>query len=137
MTTQTQAGLPCRPLSTSCCAAKVLVVDDDEQFRALARHLLEPGYEVSEVSSVDHCLRLLGTQPMDAVILDVVMPERDGLGALQELKQRYPQTRIVTVSGADESELYLTVSAYLGADASLNKSKIGSLSALLEVLLDR
>jgi DNA-binding NarL/FixJ family response regulator len=73
---------------------------------------------------------------VDAIILDMVMPDRDGIEALRELKTLYPATKIVTVSGADDSEMFLNVSAYLGADASLDKTEIGSLPAMLDLIMD-
>jgi CheY-like chemotaxis protein len=119
-------------------ATKVLVLDDDESFRALARAILEPaGFNVLESASVQQCLMQLREQAVDAVVLDLVMPGRDGFEALRELKELFPEIRVVAVSGAIDSELYLTVSAHLGADASLDKSKISSLCPLLEVVLDR
>jgi hypothetical protein len=56
---------------------------------------------------------------------------------LREFKQSFPEIRVVAVSGASESELYLTVSAHMGADASLEKSRISALCPLLRVVLDR
>jgi CheY-like chemotaxis protein len=115
----------------------VLVVDDDKDFRALARKVLGPaGFEVSEAPSVAECLAHLRRYATDLVILDIIMPERDGIEALCEVKALFPATKIVTVSGADGSELYLKVSAHLGADASLNKAGIASLCALVKVVLD-
>lgn len=117
---------------------KVLVVDDDEHFRVLARSILEPaGFEVLESEDTEQCLAELRHQPVDAVVLDMVMPGRDGIEALRELKKSFPAVRIVAVSGADQSELYLSVSAHLGADASLEKARIGALCPLLQVVLDR
>jgi CheY-like chemotaxis protein len=117
---------------------KVAVLDDDESFRALARALLEPaGFEVIEAADVPQCLRRLSDQAVDAVIVDMVMPGRDGFEALRDLRELFPRTRIVAVSGASDSELYLIESAHLGADASLDKSKIGALCPLLNVILDR
>jgi CheY-like chemotaxis protein len=121
-----------------CLMVKVLVLDDDESFRALARAILEPaGFEVIESADVPQCLRQLRDQEVDAVILDIVMPGRDGFEALREVKGRFPKIRVVAVSGALESELYLIESAYLGADASLEKSRISVLCPLLRVVLDR
>lgn len=117
---------------------KVLVVDDDEHFRALARSILEPaGFEVLESEDITQCLSQLRRGPIDVVILDMVMPGRDGIEAVGQLKRLFPEIRIVAVSGADRSDLYLSVSAHLGADASLEKARISALCPLLQVVLDR
>jgi len=117
---------------------KVLVVDDDEHFRILARAMLEPaGFEVIESEDVQQCMSQLRYHAVDAVILDMVMPGQDGIEALRELKKVFPEIRVVTVSGAEEADLYLSVSALLGADASLDKARIGALCPLLRVVLDR
>jgi CheY-like chemotaxis protein len=117
---------------------KVLVVDDDEHFRVLARAILDPaGFEVVESEDMKQCMLQLRYHAVDAVILDMVMPGRDGIEAVRELKQLFPEIRIVAVSGAEQSDLYLSVSAHLGADASLEKSRISALCPLLQVVLDR
>ena len=85
--------------------------------------------------NVAQCRARLRSGAFDAVILDVVMPHHDGIEALRELKASFPEIKIVTVSGADSCDPYLTASSYLGADASLSKSKIASLCALLDVVL--
>jgi len=117
---------------------KVLVVDDDERFRVLARAILEPaGFEVIESEGMEHCMMQLRYQAVDAVILDMVMPGRDGIEAVRELKELFPEIRIVAVSGAEQSDLYLSVSAHLGADASLQKARVSALGPLLQLVLDR
>ena len=116
----------------------MLVVDDDEHFRVLARAVLEPaGFEVIESQDVDQCLTQLRYHAVDAVILDMVMPGRDGIEAVRDLKQLFPEVRIVAISGAEQCELYLSVSAHLGADASLEKARLSALCPLLQVVLDR
>src|ERR1700733_12676442 len=117
---------------------KVLVVDDDERFRGLARAVLEPaGFEVIEAGGIVQSMLQLRQQAVDAVILDMVMPGRDGIESVRELKQLFPEIRIVAVSGAKQSALYLSVSAHLGADASLEKARVSALGPLLQLVLDR
>jgi CheY-like chemotaxis protein len=116
----------------------VLVVDDDVDFRALARRLLEPGgFEVREAASIAECLARMGSRCADVIVLDILLPDGDGITALREIRDRFPRIRIVTVSGAEESEFYLSVSASLGADASLTKSRISTLGDLLRVVLEQ
>ena len=117
---------------------KVLVVDDDEHFRVLARAILEPaGFEVIESEDMEQCMAQLRLQAVDALVLDMVMPVRDGIEAVRELKQLFPEIRIVAVSGAEQSDVYLSVSAHLGADASLDKARVSALCPLLQLVLDR
>jgi two-component system chemotaxis response regulator CheY len=137
MTTQVSENRSHQQTVVKCSDATVLIVDDDQYFRALARTILEPsGFEVFEADGVAACLSMIRVHPVDAIILDMVMPDRDGMEALRELKTLYPATKILTVSGANDSELFLNVSAYLGADASLDKTQIGSLPAMLDLVLD-
>lgn len=137
MTTQVSENRSPQQAPLRCSDATVLVVDDDEYFRALARTMLEPGgFEVIEADGVAACLAAIKTRAVDAIILDIVMPDRDGMEALRELKKLYPATKVLTVSGATDSELFLNVSAYLGADASLNKSEVAALPAMLDLVLD-
>jgi CheY-like chemotaxis protein len=127
-----------RPVDPGPTAGKVLVVDDDEHFRVLARAILEPaGFEVVESEDMRQCLLQLRVHAVDAMVLDMVMPGQDGIEVLREVKRLFPEIRVVAVSGAEQSDLYLSVSAYLGADASLEKARIGALCPLLRVVLDR
>ncbi|HEV8038182.1 MAG TPA: response regulator [Bryobacteraceae bacterium] len=137
MTTQVSENRSPQRTATKFSDATVLIVDDDEYFRALARTILEPsGFKVLEADGVAQCLSTVRACAVDAIILDMVMPDRDGMEALRELKTLYPATKILTVSGANDSKLFLNVSAYLGADASLDKTEIGSLAAMLDLVLD-
>lgn len=137
MTTQVAESRSRQALAAKCADTTVMVVDDDEYFRALARTILEPGgFQVIEADGVTACLLALRSRMVDAVILDMVMPDRDGIEALRELKMLSPETKVLTISGADDSELFLSVSAHLGADASLNKSEVSSLAAMLKMVLD-
>jgi PleD family two-component response regulator len=66
-----------------CLTAKVLVVDDDKHFRALARVILEQGgYEVIESENVQQSMLQLRCDAVDALILDMFMPDLNGLQAL-------------------------------------------------------
>ena len=118
-------------------ARHVMTVDDSKTMRVMVMFTLRgAGFQVSEAESVKTCLSYLGSHSADVIILDIVMPERDGIEAVQEIKRMSPASKIVTVSGARNSQTYLAASAYLGADASLDKSRIVSLCALLDVLLE-
>jgi len=138
MTTQVSETRYQRAPAARCPDATVLIVDDDEHFRALARNILETAsFEVIEAGGFTSCLAQIRSHAVDAVILDMVMPDYDGIQTLRELKTLFPETKVVTVSGVKDGDLFLTVSAHLGADASLAKSEVASLGSMLDLILDR
>jgi two-component system, cell cycle sensor histidine kinase and response regulator CckA len=79
----------------------VLVVDDQRAIRHLVKRVLgDAGYSVAEAENGSHAmdiLRLVGR--MDLVLVDVVMPRLDGAGFVRTLLERYPQQRIIYMSG--------------------------------------
>ena len=118
------------------CWPSILIVDDDEHFRTLARHLLSPVFNVQEAPSAGDCIKLVRSQAFDAIILDMVMPERDGFEAIRDIKRVRPETKIVAVSGAGQaSALYLQLAERLGAHATLLKTSVETLRGLLEVVV--
>jgi DNA-binding NarL/FixJ family response regulator len=92
--------------------------------------------EVIEAEDGRRCVQLTSSLDLDAIIVDMVMPHQDGIATICLLKDRFPQARIVAISGVQESSLYLGVSAQLGASAILHKSEVGSLAGLVHRLLD-
>lgn len=116
--------------------AVVLVIDDDEHFRAMARSLLEQaGMSVLEASSVQQGLDWMRGIPVDVVILDLVMPDEDGITGLRRIKEAHAGVKVMAVSGASAWAPYLKASALLGADATLPKTHLEHLCPLLERLL--
>jgi DNA-binding NarL/FixJ family response regulator len=101
---------------------RVVVADDHSLFRDGITSLLEAaGYEVVEqASNGEEALEAVRRLQPDLVLLDIVMPEMDGLEALQQIKAEVPETRVVmlTVSDADED---LFDAVRMGADGYLLK----------------
>ena len=117
--------------------AIVLVIDDDEHFRAMARSLLEQaGMSVLEAASVQQGLNRMQCIPVDVVILDLVMPDEDGITGLRRIKAAHAGIKLLAVSGARAWEPYLQASALLGAHATLPKAYVERLCPLVEQLLD-
>ena len=76
---------------------KVLVVDDEAPIRRLIRRTLErDGYEVEEAEDGAVALRRYRAAPADLVILDIFMPEKEGLETLRELG---PEAKVIAISG--------------------------------------
>jgi two-component system, NtrC family, nitrogen regulation response regulator NtrX len=79
---------------------KVLVVDDDAGVRTVLRRILAgAGYQMSEASDAFQALDRLDTEPADAVLLDLKMPGMDGLGLLDNLRQRGLKIPVVVLTG--------------------------------------
>lgn len=81
-------------------SASILVVDDEEAIRTSLRSILEDeGYEVSVAANGVEALKVYGTDPPDLMILDIWMPEMDGLETLRRVKEFVPTTQVMMISG--------------------------------------
>ena len=83
---------------------KILIVDDEEQIRNILRmYLVREGYEISEAEDGEKGLRLFYEKPFDLVILDVMLPKKDGWSILREIK-KYTETPVIMLTARDDSE---------------------------------
>jgi len=79
---------------------KVLLVDDDQDFLdILSERLMIRDMDVTTVSSAEDAFALVGSQPYDAIILDLQMPEMDGLQALERFKTINPNLQVILLTG--------------------------------------
>lgn len=118
-------------------AGPILLVDDDESYRAIVRHHLEGlGLPVLEAEDGGKAYRLISKQPMGLVILDLVMPDTEGLETIFRLRHEGFRTKILAVSGSTRALAYLRVASFLGADAEMDKTRpISDLLAAVQSLL--
>ena len=80
--------------------AKVLLVDDEKDFvEVLAERLESRGFEVRQAFNGEEAINLLNQQDADVVILDVLMPGKDGVQTLSEIKQMKPLTEVIMLTG--------------------------------------
>jgi DNA-binding NtrC family response regulator len=79
---------------------KVLIVDDYREIRGLLVSLLSDSYEVSEADSGAALQKAYQQGQPDLVLLDVKLPDADGLDLLPQLKKRWPQTEVIILTGA-------------------------------------
>ena len=83
---------------------KILIVDDEEQIRNILRmYLVREGYEISEAEDGEKRLSLFYEKPFDLVILDVMLPKKDGWSILREIK-KYTETPVIMLTARDDSE---------------------------------
>lgn len=104
--------------------AKILVIDDDDIFRdVLVEALSQSGHEVRSAFNGVDGLKKFREAPVDLVLTDIVMPEKEGLDTIRDLRRDHPGVRIVAMSGgiAHDPKLYLHMAAKFGAVAVLPK----------------
>jgi DNA-binding response OmpR family regulator len=101
--------------------ARVLVVDDDVRlYELLESYLTQNGVSPAHANRGSRALDLLGREAFDAVLLDVMMPEMDGLHVLRKLRERWPSLPVIMLT-AKGDETDRVVGLELGADDYLPK----------------
>jgi two-component system nitrogen regulation response regulator NtrX len=81
-------------------SASILIVDDEESIRSSLRSILEDeGYEVAVAGNGQEALKLYTTDPPDLMMLDIWMPEMDGLETLRRVKEFVPTAQVMMMSG--------------------------------------
>lgn len=102
----------------------VLVIDDQASVRATLRNILEfEGYEVMEADNGASGLSLMREFPVLLVVTDILMPEKEGIETILEIRQEFPETRILAISGGGQTQNleFLRAAKKLGADEILKK----------------
>jgi DNA-binding NtrC family response regulator len=81
-------------------AEKVLLIDDEKDFLdVMAERMRNRGMQVTTASSPLEALELVAKESFDAIILDLQMPEMDGLEALEKIKAKKPELQIILLTG--------------------------------------
>lgn len=104
-------------------AKRILVVDDRPDILELVRaELQSAGYAVETAENGCQALERQREYAADLMLVDIFMPEMDGLETIDSIRSQYPQTRIVAMSsGARGLQDYLKIARDIGADATLAK----------------
>ncbi len=83
---------------------RILVIDEQAKLRWVLRQILErEGYEVVEAGDGKEGIELYRQAPADMIITDVVMPEKDGIEIIRELKRDFPDVRVIAISGGSRT----------------------------------
>lgn len=111
-------------MGTALSHKQVLVVDDSRTVRAFLRRALESqGAQVSEVSSGKEALDAAAVQPFDLVLLDLVLPDIDGIEVLGRLREKGEKAAIVLLTGMGDVKT-ATEAVRRGADGYITKQDI-------------
>jgi len=100
--------------------ARVLVVDDEPQIRAILRaYLSAEGFQVQEAATGAQALHLLATEPPDLVLLDIRLPDLDGLEVLRTLRKTSDTYVVLVTARAEEVDKLIGLG--VGADDYVTK----------------
>ena len=114
--------------------AKIIVIDDEEDIRDTLKEVLNrAGFEVGVADNGDDGLDLLRNSGADLVITDIIMPGKDGVDTVYDIRMEFPNTPVIVISGggnvmpmdyephAIKTEAYLASASKAGADVTLTK----------------
>ena len=102
----------------------VLVIDDDPVFCRVVEGILEnDGYAVESVGDAQSGISRFGETQPDLVIVDILMPGKEGIATILELREANPHARILAMTGGGNFAAgdVLRIAELLGADNSLKK----------------
>ncbi|MBE0475190.1 two-component system response regulator OmpR [Rhodoferax sp.] len=100
---------------------KILVVDDDARIRdLLRRYLTQEGFEVLQAEDGKGLTRMLQREPVDLIVLDLMMPGEDGLSVCRRLRSANDHTPIIMLTAKGE-DIDRIVGLEVGADDYLGK----------------
>ena len=90
----------------------------------MLRKLFEAeGYTVSEAPDGEKGVKSYNENPTDLIITDLIMPEKEGIETIRELKKAYPDIKIIAMSGGGKNnpDVYLQIAKQIGAIEIFNK----------------
>lgn len=105
-------------------SCSVLVIDDEPALREiLSQVLTTAGHRVVGAGNGKEASKALTSSAFDVVLTDVIMPEKDGMQVISEVRKKFPEVRIIAMSGGGHvsRDQYLKIAKGLGAHAVLEK----------------
>ena len=103
---------------------RILVIDDEELARFTIREILETAdFEVDEAENGRVGIDKQKAAPFDLIITDIIMPEKEGVETIIDLKQEFPDLKIIAISGGGRTRNldFLKLSERFGAGKILAK----------------
>jgi DNA-binding NtrC family response regulator len=118
----------------------ILVVEDDDAYRrSLEQILTKSGFATVEAANGREALSIYNPETFDAVVLDLIMPDVEGIETLTKLRRASPDIRVLAISGGGQigAKDYLDMASKLGAKETLAKpftaeAFIGALHRILD-----
>jgi len=119
--------------------ANILVVDDNLAFLEIqTEYLRRAGHDVTPATNGIEAMNRIESHAFDLVITDLIMPDKEGVQVIMEIRKKYPGVKIIAMSGGGRvnAEDYLAIARRLGATRTLSKPFTGEelLSAVSSVV---
>jgi DNA-binding response OmpR family regulator len=101
----------------------ILIIDDETSILELLKSYFEKqGYQITLAANASEAMRLAANFGFDLIILDVVLPDADGLEVLQSLKKDHPNTPVIIMTGIGFDEALLQEAKRKGASGYVSKT---------------
>lgn len=103
---------------------RILVIDDNDMIRdMMCTILVDAGYRVVAAANGKEGLDALAAQPIDLILTDILMPEKEGIETIIEVRKIRPDMKIVAISGGGRVHNFdpLVIAGKIGADVTLAK----------------
>jgi CheY-like chemotaxis protein len=103
---------------------RLLVVEDNDDFRFIVCEMLaDLDYQVFTATNGVQALAVLESQAIDIVLTDMIMPDKEGLETVREIRRKYPTIKIAAMSGGGRvnANNYLDLAKRLGASVTFEK----------------
>lgn len=104
--------------------SRILIIEDDNEVREYLESVLSrAGYDVIPASNGKEGLALFREEPADLVVTDIIMPEKDGIETIMDLRRINSNLKVIAMSGGgrSEPENYLHSAKLLGANRTMKK----------------
>ena len=88
------------PAASPASSPVILLIDDEKHFRAVIKQVLSrAGYDVVEAANGVEGINCFNEKPADMIITDIIMPEKEGIETIIELKKAHPSLKLIAMSG--------------------------------------
>jgi CheY-like chemotaxis protein len=116
----------------------ILLIDDDPIFREMVKQALElADYDVMEAADGNEGLKIQFERSADLIISDIIMPEKEGIETVMEIRERFPAVKIIVISGGGwyGTEMDFDMAEKLGAVTLDKPFEIKDLMAAVRQML--
>jgi DNA-binding NtrC family response regulator len=115
-----------------------LIVDDEDRYRSTLRKLLSvKGIDATDVGSAREAYAVLGGNAFDVILLDVKMPDINGIEALAEIKKQHPDVEVIILTGHASVDAAIEIMQLGGYEYLLKPCPVDELMLKIEAAYER